>query len=122
MLHTFVRTLIIDAGQVLATLDKAVEVVGIDGNAMLLSRHAESFAKSLRNERVGISASWQIAFLNRKQEEVLEVQATCLEHSHHLHSSVWLAMERNLCARHHLSQQTSESPWQDNERIIFLFY
>ena len=75
---------------------------------MPLCRQAERFSKCLWDERVGMGAAWQIAFLNGEQKHALEVQATCLEHSHHLKASIGFAMKRNFGARHHLSQQTTK--------------
>ncbi len=90
------------------TLDEAVEVVGVNGSAVVGSRETEGAAQEIGNEGIVRRGSREIPLVHREHQHMLEVEAARFEHAHHLQSRRRLPVEGDAVAPQQLFEQAAE--------------
>ena len=99
---------IVDTGDVFGTLDKTIEVVGIDRNLMTDGGQSESLAQRSRNKTALMDVLRQSALFKIEDEHVAEVQTTRLQHAHNLNAHSRFAVEGDVYASQKVAQKTAQ--------------
>ncbi len=97
----------------LCPTEQAEKVVGIDRGRLFAGLHTERFAQVVGNERAVVFLAWHNAFFHIEQQQVVEIERTRFEHTHHLNIGNRLAVERQ---RHALHRATHNAA-QERQRI-----
>ncbi len=98
---------------VLRTLYQAVEVVGIDGHAVLHRGESECPPQVVGNERCVAVVLRQLVFVDRQHQQIAEVEVARLEHAHNLQPYGRLAVERYAGSGKQPVQQVDECLCRD---------
>ena len=93
----------------LRPLDHPVKVIGPDTVLILESRQAEPLAELRRNEGGTHAPARESALVRREKDDVLEIQGTRFQRSHHLQAFQRLSPERDGLAGQQFVQQPEPS-------------
>ena len=84
------------------------EVVGIDGRPLVLGRHVVGLAQVIRDKGEVSLLLRHHALFHVEQQQVIEVEHTGLQHTHHLNIRYRLAVERQGDAAQEMHQQVTQ--------------
>ena len=99
---------IVEQGDAAGPLQQAEEIVGIERHFLVESGHAVGFTQVVGYERGVLAGLGQHVFSGGDDDDVGEVEATGLEHTHHLYSFHGFAMERNGGGGEQLTDQAAD--------------
>ena len=71
--------------------------------------HAESFSQIVRDEGWFSTGFGQLTFVEGEHDEVSEIEVTCFQHSHYLHTDGWFTVERNIWGCKQAAKKTFQS-------------
>ena len=110
---------VIEQGDALGPLHEAVVIVGVEAHLLLDGCHVVGSAEGVWNERCAFVAFGHFAFVDRKHDDVAEVEVACFEQSHHLQSDGRFAVEGNGGLTHELKNEAHEHLAAEVERGMF---
>lgn len=87
------RGVVVDDGDVVCSLQHAVEVIGVDVDLVVGCCKPVGFADEVGDEGIVAGVGGHIAFIAGEDEDVVEVEVACLENAHHLKSGGGFAVE-----------------------------
>ena len=94
---------------ILCPLYQSIKVVGIHCIFVFDSGHAKCFPEIIGNKRGISSGFWKLSFVERQYNEIPEVQITCFQYSHDLHSDSRFSVERNVRRCQYFGNQSFQS-------------
>ena len=89
------RGIVVGERNVVSSLQHAVEIVGKDSHLVLYRGKSIRLAQRVRDERRVVYPFWQFTLVARENQDMVEVEVSGFEYTHHLYSFCRFTVERN---------------------------